>query len=90
MRLDLLLGRAVHDLDGRRIGHIQDMRGELREDGTMEIVEYHLGPHAFWKRLGISALRLVGITPGEPDRVPWDQMDISDPEKPVFKRSSQA
>jgi hypothetical protein len=44
---------------------------------------YNLGPAALLSRLGLSARRLVGWpAPREPLRVPWDRLDLSDPERP--------
>jgi hypothetical protein len=79
-----VVGRVVHDRNGTRIGRIHDVRGELN-GSELEIVEYLLGAAALWQRIGITALRLIGV-PHEPHpkRIPWDQIDISDPEKPIY------
>jgi len=84
LRLDLLASRVVRDADGRRLGRIQEMRAERRDDEIV-ILEYHLGPGAIWRRFGMSLLSVVGIRRGlEPRRIPWDRMDLSDPERPRF------
>jgi sporulation protein YlmC with PRC-barrel domain len=84
VRLDDLLGRTVRDAQGRSVGRIYDMRGEQRA-GELVIVEYHLGTGALLERIGLSLKSLVGMHRPEPSTVPWDQMDISDPEHPVIR-----
>jgi len=77
-------GAMVHDLAGRRVGRIRDMKAEERE-GELVVVEYLLGPAALIQRWGVSLLRLVGLgAAGEPVRIPWDRMDISDPERVTY------
>jgi hypothetical protein len=82
IRLDLLAGRLVRDADGRKIGRIHDVRAEQRGDDLL-IVEYLIGAAALLERYGVSLLMLIGVRAwGEPRRIPWDQLDISDPERP--------
>jgi sporulation protein YlmC with PRC-barrel domain len=81
IRLDDLLGRVVRDESGQRIGRVYDMRAEER-DGELVIVEYHVGAHAFLQRLGVSLVKLIGMRTPEPQKVPWDRLDISDPDHP--------
>ena len=74
----------VHDLAGRRVGRIRDIRAEAR-DGELLVVEYHLGSAALMERWGLSLLRLVGLGAArEPLRIPWDRIDISDPERVTY------
>jgi hypothetical protein len=89
IRLDDLIGRTVRDAQGRVVGRIYDMRGEQRS-GELVIVEYHLGAAALLQSLGLSLLTLVGRDLPEPRKVPWDQMDISDPEHPVMRAGEEA
>jgi sporulation protein YlmC with PRC-barrel domain len=83
VRLDLVLGRSVRDVDGKHVGRIQDVRGAVRGD-VLEVVDYLVGTAALWQRLGGSALRLIGLSLREPLRVPWYHIDITDPEEPRF------
>ena len=84
LRLDLLASRLVRDADGRRLGRIQEIRAE-RRDGDIVVLEYQLGPGALWRRFGMSLLSVVGVGRGlEPRRIPWDRMDLSDPDRPRF------
>jgi sporulation protein YlmC with PRC-barrel domain len=87
VHFELLLGRKVHDPKGRRVGRILEVHaGPEGEDCVVR--EYLLGTAALLTRLGISAGRLVGLPlHREPVRVPWDLMDISDPERPRLRCS---
>lgn len=83
IRLDDLVGRPVRNGDGQVVGRIMDMTGEMSDDGVV-VTEFHLGPAAFFSRMGVSALLLLGIHRLEPRRIPWDRIDISDPDRPVL------
>jgi sporulation protein YlmC with PRC-barrel domain len=83
VRIDLMVGRMVHDREGKRVGRISEVRVEPQAD-ALEVVEYHLGAAAMLGRIGLTTRRLVGLSLGEPIRVPWQRIDISDPEHPVF------
>jgi len=84
VHFELLLGCEVHDPDGTRVGRILSVIAE-REGDDCVIREYHLGTAALLSRLGINALRLVGLHRRRPLRVPWDQLDLGDPQKPRLK-----
>ncbi|HEX3552121.1 MAG TPA: hypothetical protein VIA62_02705 [Thermoanaerobaculia bacterium] len=84
VHLELLLGREVHDSEGKRVGRILSVTAE-REGDDCVIREYLLGPAALLRRLGITTLRLVGFKHREPLRVPWDQLDLSNPGKPCLR-----
>ena len=85
VRLDALLGRMVVDADGRKVGRILSVMGE-REGGKCFVTEYRLGADALLSRLGIVTARLVGLPfQHEPKRIPWQKMDLSDPEHPRLK-----
>jgi hypothetical protein len=84
IRLDDVVGRIVRDAGGEAVGRLYDMRAE-EQDGALVIVEYHIGSHALWERVGLSLRKLIGIQHmAEPRKVPWDQLDISNPENPVL------
>ena len=85
VHIELLLGRKVHDPEGRRVGRILEVHAEP-EGKDCVVREYLLGAAALLTRLGISAGRLVGLPAHrEPIRVPWDQMDLSDPARPRLR-----
>jgi sporulation protein YlmC with PRC-barrel domain len=79
IRLQELLGREVHDVDGKRVGRIESVHAKIDGDECL-ITEYHLGPAALIARLGLPGARLLGIPHhSNPLRVPWDQIDVSNP-----------
>jgi hypothetical protein len=84
MRLEHLVNRVVRDEEGKPVGRIHEIRAEER-DGELVIVEYHLGAHAFPELLGLSIKKLIGVAAREPRKVPWDQLDLSDPARPVLR-----
>lgn len=80
-RGELLLGLKVRAQDGTSVGRIEELRAE-REHGYWVVTEFHLGPNAVIERL---AVRHLGWTwPGRVHgyRVRWDQLDLSDPDRP--------
>jgi hypothetical protein len=83
IRLDDLLGRIVRDESGEPVGRLYDMRAEER-GGELVIVEYYIGAHALLQRLGVSLATLIGRETPEPRAIPWDRLDISDPDRPVI------
>src|SRR5512132_592340 len=84
VRLDLAIGRLVHDEHGKRVGRIHDIRAE-EEKGALLVVEYHLGGAAMLEKWGMVARRLLGFSwKDNLIKVPWDRLDISDPERPRY------
>ena len=90
--LELLLDKAVTDPTGRGAGRIEEIRA--RKDGEEIIVEsFHLGPEALLERLAapvfrLSPFRALGLhRRAHGRRARWDQMDLSDPDKPVLRCS---
>jgi hypothetical protein len=82
VRVDDLLGRVVRDANGRSVGRIYEMLAEERGD-ELVILEYHLGTAAMLERVGLSILRLAGVShTRDPLKVPWNRMDLRDPEHP--------
>jgi hypothetical protein len=85
VHLELLLGKLVRDPDEVKVGRILSVHAD-QEGAECTIREYHLGAAALLERLGISVLRIVGWPiDKEPLRVPWDQLDVSDPERPRLR-----
>lgn len=87
IQLELLLGKPVLDSMGKAIGLIQEVHAEQQGDEWV-ILEYLLGPAAILERLsawriGQAILPLLRArqTPSG-YRVPWDKLDLTDPEKP--------
>jgi sporulation protein YlmC with PRC-barrel domain len=85
VRVQALVGELVYDVNGARVGRIRSIQAESEGEDCV-VREYHLGGAALLYRLGLSALRLVGWHGhGKPLCVPWDQLDISDPERPRLR-----
>jgi hypothetical protein len=77
VRLQDLLGREVHDRDGRRAGRIE----EFRAARTGEIVAVAIGAAGLLERLDLGARLILGAhARGKVAR--RDQIDLSDPKRP--------
>ena len=84
VHLERLLGKKVRRADGKVAGRILAVRAVI--DGPQcRITEFHLGTAALLGRLGISTARLIGVHRHEPERVPWQKLDLSDPEHPKLR-----
>ena len=85
LHLELLLGKKVHDANGRLVGRIEEFIVEEGPGGA-HLVEFHLGRAALLERLGGAMLKLPFLSQlrshEEPVRIPWDKLDLSDPESP--------
>ena len=75
LRLELLIGRPVLSVEGKRVGRIEEVRGGDRR----EITEFLLGERALLEP--VSALGLFRTTK-KGYRVRWDQIDWSDWKRP--------
>ncbi len=94
VRLELLLSRPVIDLEGKPAGRIEEVVAGLH-DGQWAVREYLLGRHGLVERLSVvdfarAFVRLLGATKGTPShRVPWDQLDLSDPRRPALRSPAE-
>jgi hypothetical protein len=80
LRLEHLLGRKVLTADHGSAGHIEEFRTAVLH-GERVIVEYVLGRIGLMERLNVGFRRVFGLaTGGHVAR--WDQIDLSDPERP--------
>jgi hypothetical protein len=90
IRVHNLLNRQVLDAEGRPAGRVEELRACVR-DGQCFVEEYVLGRQGLMERLSIAdlslvALRALGARHGAPGhRVPWHQMDLTDPRKPRLR-----
>jgi len=75
-----LLGKLVRDADGVKAGRILSVRAELEGEDCV-VRDYDLGASALMSRLGISRFQRPLL------RVPWEQLDLSDPERPRLRCS---
>ena len=81
---ELLLGRRVVDANDRVVGRIRSIHAR-RHGRDFLVEEYHIGPAAFLEVLGISTRRLIGLRIAEPIRIPWQKLDLSDPQHPRLR-----
>jgi hypothetical protein len=81
LRVDRLLGREVHTADGRRLGRLEEFRAERRGHAWF-ISEYVVGAAGLVERLGLGVRLLVGADRPRGYVVGWDQLDLSDPDRP--------
>ena len=75
--VELLLGRHVYDMGGRRIGRIEELHAEKEGDYHV-LAAIDIGPVALLERL---AVRHLGVTwAGRPHgyQARWDQIDLED------------
>jgi hypothetical protein len=79
IRVEQLVGRKVRALDGSVCGRIEEIVA-VRQGVRRVVAEIHLGPAAILERL---AAPFVDHARGW--RVTWDQIDLSDPEKPKLR-----
>lgn len=93
--LDDLLGRAVHDADGRQIGRIEELEAEIvLERGGNDYVVTHFGVGRWGPFDAIARGRIVQQLVRRITRarsyvrydIPWDWMDLGDPEHPKVQR----
>ncbi|MBH8565569.1 hypothetical protein I8748_25920 [Nostoc sp. CENA67] len=87
VHLELLLGKSVLDLTGKAIGRIEEVRAE-QQGREWIVTEYLIGYAATLERLsawtiGLKILHLLGAYKIHGSyRVPWDKLDLTDPDKP--------
>ena len=92
IRVDLLTGRTVHDPDGRRVGRIRELVGEVAAPGSGEYVvrEFHLSTGGLVEALGGTQLaRVVTERLGRRSNrivVGWRDLDLTDPARPRLRR----
>jgi hypothetical protein len=90
IHLELLLSKRVVDANAQLAGRVEEVCAEQQGDETV-IQAYLLGPDALGARLavwltGLRLLHWLGV--GQSNRgyrVPWDKMDLTDPEQPRLR-----
>ncbi|MEH2257789.1 hypothetical protein [Nostoc sp.] len=95
IHLELLLGKPVLDSTGKAVGRIEEVRTEQQGEEWI-VKEYLIGYVAVLERLsawtiGLGILHLLGahkIHGGH--TVPWDKLDLTDPDKPRLRCSLDA
>ena len=90
IHLELLLSKPVLDLEGKEVGRIEEVRAQ-KQGNEWIVQEYLIGSAAILERLsawtiGLKILRLLGARQGMGGyRVPWDKLDLTDPQKPRLR-----
>jgi hypothetical protein len=81
VRLDRLIGRKILAGNNRRLGRLEECRAERRGD-VWVITEWVIGSAGLLERLGFGVRMILGLRAGRSFIARWDQVDISDPERP--------
>jgi sporulation protein YlmC with PRC-barrel domain len=90
IKIQLLVGTKVHDIDGKKVGRIEEIRVE-RQETALLVESYLIGVSALVDRLSARTLvRPIGRFLRARHvysvyEVPWQEMDITDPKRPVLK-----
>ena len=93
--LSHLVGRIVHDVDGRRMGRIEELIAtmQLHEHGNDYVVtEFHIGAFGWCEAVAGGSFtrhllkRFGRITGYRLLRIPWEWMDLTDSEHPRMSR----
>jgi sporulation protein YlmC with PRC-barrel domain len=88
--VELLIGRKVRDSDGKSVGRIEEFRVD-RQHNALLVEAYLIGASAVIDRLSAWTLvRPIGrlLRMRQVFRVyevPWQEMDLSDPEQPRLR-----
>jgi hypothetical protein len=80
LRLERLLGRRVLNTHNEPVGRIEEFRTDKHGTGFV-VVEYVIGAAGLLERLGVGVRLLFGRHVGG-YVARWDQLDISDPDRP--------
>jgi len=76
-----LIGRRVLDREGRSVGRLEEMRA-TKEGDYYVVSDFYIGPSAFIERFAARHFGLRWPGHGRGYRAWWDQLDLSDPERP--------
>ena len=95
VNVELLIGRRVYDADGKNLGRIEEILAVEKGDDLV-VSEYHVGTYGLFERLsgyhfGVGLLRFLGARAHvkDPKRIPWQELDLSDPERPVWRKPAR-
>ena len=84
INVELLIGCKVCDADGRAIGKIEEILA-IEKGDELVVSEVHVGTYGLMERLAAYHIGHVR----EPKRIPWQELDLSDPRKPVWGKQKQ-
>jgi len=85
VHVEQLLGKKVHDSDGRVVGRLEEFHVGVIDDEHV-VTEFLIGPEAVLQRIGgfllrLPILRLIPMSKRE-YCVSWTLMDLTDPDRP--------
>jgi len=94
VNVELLLGAMVRDIDGEDVGRIEEFHAE-RDDKTCLVTSYLIGASGVISRLSawtlvrpisefLNTRKLYSLY-----RVPWQDMDLSDPHHPKLRTAKR-
>jgi hypothetical protein len=89
VRLDRLVGREVYTANHRRLGRLEEFRAE-RRGASWVISEYVIGAAGLVERLGLGVRTLLGMKRVTGYVARWDQLDVSNPERPTLTCSVES
>lgn len=90
-----LVGRVVRDADGEKVGRIEELDAEIElhaHGNDYVVTAFHVGAYGALERLAgaqfaRAVLQRLGRLAGyEHHCVPWQEMDLRDPEHPRLTR----
>jgi hypothetical protein len=90
INVERILSRRVYALNGRVVGRLEEIRVEARGKDCV-VTEYLVGVYAAFERLaawriGRTILNTLRVRrEGGGFRVPWNQLDVSDPLRPRLR-----
>jgi sporulation protein YlmC with PRC-barrel domain len=77
LHLELLVGKKVFALNGQSIGRLEEIRAK-KDRGHFFVEEFLVGSYAVLERL-------AAWKGSEGYQVRWDQLDLSDPQRPRLR-----
>jgi sporulation protein YlmC with PRC-barrel domain len=94
IRVELLLGTKVCDVNGQKVGRIEEIRVE-RQESALLVEAYLIGASALIQRLSawtlvrpikqlLRARHIYSLY-----EVPWQEMDLSDPHRPTLRTAKR-
>jgi hypothetical protein len=90
LRIEALLGRKVCDVNGKSAGRIEELEAEQVGDDCFVKI-YVLGAQGLRERLSVTGVGMLFLRPlgarsnTGSRRVPWQQMDLTDPLHPRLR-----
>ena len=88
VRLDRLIGRKVFTGNNRVLGRLEECRAERRGESWV-VTEWLIGSAGLMERLGLGVGMILGVRAGRSFVARWDQLDLSNPDRPHLKCSTE-